>query len=210
MVEGNLIITAAHCIHWRIEGSMALGDYFIEDINTSSGEKLKVMPMAVEPVSDIAVLGPLDNQQFFDEVEEFENFCERTKPVAICQGDFELFKPVPVYIRSHRGQWIKATAKQCSRDAATLFIESEEQIEGGTSGGPIINEAGELVAIVSHSSEGQRGCDGLAPRPHLTLPVWVCRKILRCPTLARFDQRPTSRNNRSGTPEWTHLTMEMQ
>jgi hypothetical protein len=63
-------------------------------------------------------------------------------------------------------------------------VTAAEQIEGGTSGGPIINAAGELVGIVSVFSydenatkvQGQ-GCTGSASCPHLALPVWVMRLI---------------------------------
>jgi V8-like Glu-specific endopeptidase len=61
LVRNNLILTAAHCINFYCDGRMTLGDYFIEEIKTSEGRKLKVTPYAVEPVSDIVVLGSLDN-----------------------------------------------------------------------------------------------------------------------------------------------------
>ena len=67
LVSGNLIITAAHCIAFRCEGEMVLGDYFIEEIKTCERE-LKVALLAVEPVSDLAVLGSLDTQAFAKEV----------------------------------------------------------------------------------------------------------------------------------------------
>ena len=56
LVCGNVILTAAHCIGFNLEGGMVLGDFYIEDIETAQG-MLKVGPLAVEPISDIAVLG---------------------------------------------------------------------------------------------------------------------------------------------------------
>lgn len=53
---------------------MVLGDYFIEEIETLHG-KLKVGPLAVEPVQDIAVLVALDDQVFYKEVDMFNEFC---------------------------------------------------------------------------------------------------------------------------------------
>ena len=180
LVSGNLVITAAHCIDFRCEGEMVLGDYFIEKIKTDERE-LKVTPLAVEPVSDLAVLGSLDDQVFAKEAEDFENFCEHTKPVPLCRTDFELFRKFRVYIYTHKGTWVTGSAMQCCEDAEALSVEADEQIEGGTSGSPIINDLGELVCIVSNFSlaaEAQRKSEGLAPRPHLALPVWVCRRIL--------------------------------
>ena len=63
--------------------------------------------------------------------------------------------------------------------APSLKVKADEEIEGGTSGGPIIDDSGDLVGIVSVMSLGNEvdGCEGSAPRPHLALPVWVCRLI---------------------------------
>lgn len=179
LVNGNLIITAAHCIDFRCEGAMVLGYYFIEEIKTDERE-LKVAPLAVEPVSDLAVLGSLDDQEFAKEAEDFEKFCEHTKPVPLCRSDFVLFRKFRVHIYTHKGTWVTGSAMQCCEDAQALVVEADEQIEGGTSGGPIINDSGELVGIVSNFSgqaETQHKSNGLAPRPHLALPVWVCRRI---------------------------------
>jgi len=67
-------------------------------------------------------------------------------------------------------------------EAVKLAVEADEQIEGGTSGGPIIRDEGELAAIVSIFSqvaEEQQKFDGLAPRPHMGLPLWICNQIFR-------------------------------
>ena len=178
LVSSNLIITAAHCINFRCEGAMVLGDYFFEKIKTCERE-LEVAPLAVEPVTDIAVLGSLDDQVFAEEAEDFEKFCEQTTPVPLCRRDFVLFRKFSVHIYTHKGTWVTGSAMQCREDAQALSVEADEQIEGGTSGGPIINDSGDLVGIVSNFSlateQGKSG--GLAPRPHLALPVWVCRQI---------------------------------
>lgn len=179
LVNSNLIITAAHCTNYSCEGEMALGDYFIEEIK-AGGRELKVTPLAVEPVSDIAVLGSLDDQEFVNEANDFNKFCEHTKPVLLCRSEFELFREFRVHIYTHKGIWVTGSAMKCREDAEVLHVESDEQIEGGTSGGPIINDSGELVSIVSNFSlatEVLHKSNGLAPRPHLALPVWLCNRI---------------------------------
>lgn len=190
LVGGGLILTAAHCIDFECKGGMALGDYFIEDIRTTKG-KLKAAPLAVEPVSDIAVLGSLDQQVLFREAEKFENFCEKVKPISLCLDDFEPFKDFPVYIYTHRGKWVTARAHQSYKMANTLWIEAEDPIKDGTSGGPIINESGALVGIVSSFSipKGRMKSNGPSPRPHLCLPVWTCSRILDS-TINFRRQRP--------------------
>jgi hypothetical protein len=59
LIPGGLVLTAAHCVSFSTDGAMVLGDRFVEEIGTSNGP-LKLNPMAVEPVSDIAVLVALD------------------------------------------------------------------------------------------------------------------------------------------------------
>lgn len=177
VVPGNLILTAAHCIGWTAEGDMALGDFYIEDVETRDGRKLRVQPLALEPVSDVAVLGSLDDQTFSAEATAFEDFCAEAPWVALCTSEFPLFQPFPVWIRSHEGAWIEGTAQQCAPEALYLAIDTQEQIQRGTSGGPVVNQAGSLIGIVSTYIE--RECAALVPRPHLAMPARLLRRILR-------------------------------
>ena len=180
LVGGNLILTAAHCVDSKWEGEMVLGEDFSEEIKTCEGKKLRVAPLAVEPVSDIAVLGSLDIRQSGKEAEDFEKFCKHTKPVPLCRSDFGLLQKFRVHIYTPKGKWVTGSAKRYSEDAQEIFVEADEQIEGGTSGGPIINDSGDLIGIASNFSwtpDAKDQPSGLAPRPHLALPVWVCRKI---------------------------------
>jgi len=180
LINGKLIITAAHCVTYKVSGEMALGEYFIEEIETVQGKRLKVSPLAVEPVSDIAVLGSLDDQALPTESDEFGKFCEKTKPTPVYIGEHELHQKFPIYVFNNNRTWSTGTAEQGFLDQPTLFIETKEPIEGGASGGPIVNDLGELVGIVSHFSIpiGNEKCNGFAPRPHLALPVWLYHKII--------------------------------
>ena len=42
MVPGGYVITAAHCIGWAGDGEMVLGDFFIEDVETTEGVKFRM------------------------------------------------------------------------------------------------------------------------------------------------------------------------
>lgn len=177
LVDGNIILTAAHCINFETTGGMVLGDYYIEDIKTAKGVKFKVRPIAVEPVADIAALGSVDDQVLPEEADAFEGFCETTKPVRLCVCDFKVFKSFPVFVLNANGKWVRGYAQKCKDDANSFWFETEEGLKGGASGGPIVNSSGELVGIVSHFSGTKVMKEGLTPRPHLTLPVWVCQRI---------------------------------
>jgi len=110
LVSSDLIITAAHCIDVRYEGAMVLDEIFIEKIKTGKKE-LVVTPLAVEPVSDLAVLGAPDYEVFPKEEEDFEEFCEHTKPVPLC-SDFVPFREFKIHIYTHKRTWVTGSAKE--------------------------------------------------------------------------------------------------
>jgi hypothetical protein len=140
---------------------------------------LKAQPLAVEPISDIAVLGALDGDEFFEEAAVFEQWCAETPPVPVCLEPLPPFDPFPIYIPTHTGTWLQGSAQLAREDVHQLWIETFEQIEQGTSGSPIHTGRGELVGIVSNASVMSPGgvCHGLAPLPLLTLPAWIARRI---------------------------------
>ena len=44
---------------------------------------LHVAPLALDPVSDIAVLGALDNQEFWEQVLAYQAWCEAVTPANL-------------------------------------------------------------------------------------------------------------------------------
>ncbi len=190
VVPGGFVLTAAHCIDWSPEGAMVLGDYYLERIKTADGVELILSPCCVEAVADIAVLAAPDRQEFYKEATRVEEFLDSVEPTPVSMDEYQFMEKFRVFVRSHKGKWIPGEAQHCSADkqSQSLFIETEEHIHGGTSGGPIVNERGELVAIVSNfggtadeSNEHDKFAtkQGVAPRPHLTLPLWVWNEIRR-------------------------------
>lgn len=188
LVKGNLIVTAAHCINFKSDGSLLMIDRFsphsidfVEEIETVGG-KLKVVPWAVEPVHDIAVLGPLDGQAFYDEVLGFDRFCKKVKPLTLFLDTLKYYQKFPIFIYTHNKTWTGGEAINWSieKDHPMINIRTDCDIEGGTSGSPIVNEKGKLVAIVSNAEGFKGNCrKGTAPRPHLALPLWISRFIRR-------------------------------
>lgn len=183
LVEGGVILTAAHCLEWNGEGAMALGARYWCDVTTRDGRTFQVEPWAVEPITDVAVLGAVDGQVLFDAGEAFEEWAEGTPAVRVGRDDYPLFEAIPAYVLSHEGEWIAGTVQQCREDAPTLALETMAPVRGGTSGGPIVDESGALIGLVSSAggvgAVEKGGTSGPCPRPHLALPVWVCRRVLK-------------------------------
>jgi S1-C subfamily serine protease len=180
LVPGGYILTAAHCVEWSTEGSMALGDTYLQRIQTADGELLVATPCAVEPVSDIAALGVLDGQSAPQEADAFEEFCDKVSPVPICVDDYKFGQYFPVYIYTHKGEWISGRAARFGLFVlGTLFVKPDADIEGGTSGSPVVNDRGQLVALVSNAGglAGDVTDSMVGPRPHLALPGWIWARI---------------------------------
>lgn len=173
LVASNLVLTVAHCLDFSCEFPMAYDtDFYLEDVSTSRGN-FRLTPYAVEPCHDIAALGELDGQQpaFEKDVEMFEAFCEEIEGVPLCLKDFELREAFSVHVFTHEGNWVSGTARQFRSNTPGLLVEFDEVIKGGTSGSPIVNDAGELVALVSTIGFGA------SPRPYPALPVWIIENI---------------------------------
>ncbi len=184
LVPGGLILTAAHCVDWDHEGAMVLREDLTQEIKTAKDKALVVAPYAVEPVRDIAVFGAPDIQLFWDQYQAFDEFCESTIPVPVFSAAPD--KPFDIYIWSHEGYWINALATPTDIPGELRFEKADRPINGGTSGGPIVNDKGELVGIVSNAGgnvvpgDGSVRCfDGTFPSPHLALPGWVWNVIQR-------------------------------
>jgi S1-C subfamily serine protease len=182
LVAGGFILTAAHCISLDGRGKMTLGDYFLENVTTKSGVRFRVGPVSADPVSDIAVLAALDDQVFFKDADAFEQWSETTSPVPLASTTPRFRRPLPVSVLTHKGKWIAAKIIRYGPgrlNGGRLCIEAEDRIEGGTSGGPVVDSSGRLVGVVSWSSEVPAGQEtaGALPIAHLTLPQWTLLSI---------------------------------
>lgn len=184
VVPGQLVLTAAHCIDWTTDAAMALGDPFAVDIRIN-GKQLKAHPLAVEPVSDIAILGEMDDQCFPEDANLYQEMIATICPIPVSTREPELFKEFPIHIFSHKKKWITGKAQLCADGSQILSIATAEPIEGGTSGGPVLSDEGELVGIVSIAADPSEfdeceSFEGHVPRPHLALPVWLVKTITSC------------------------------
>jgi hypothetical protein len=179
LVPGHLILTAAQCITYGGDGRMGPGNRFVEDVRTADGSLLKVALEAVEPVSGIAALGTPESQTRSADYDEPDAFFERTAPVQIYWGDLEWSKPYAAYIYTHKREWLSAKVRRWGQTGQLISLDAARGIEFGSSGGPVVNESGQLLGVVSQGggTDGQALLADPIPRPSLVLPIWIANRI---------------------------------
>ena len=181
IVPGNYIVTAAHCIGWTAEGLMAIdGRGESPEPVSWHGRDLWADVYAIEPVADIAILGPPDAQTFPEEWDVFMEVFDAVSPVPLATAPLEVWREFPAFILSHDKGWIEGKAKACREGAHRLMLKAAEKIERGTSGSPVVDESGRLLGVISCSDNpvGPQEATGLMPFAHRALPRWVVDDII--------------------------------
>ncbi|MBA4106061.1 MAG: hypothetical protein C0485_09905 [Pirellula sp.] len=183
LLAGEMVITAAHCIGWSLEGGMALGDTYHEEIETASGVRFFTSPIFIDPIADIAVLGPVDDQQpsLRSHYASFCDFSESVSGLKLSTVNPDLFAKIPLRVRTHTGEWNSGYGQFCEPLRRLLFCETSQQIIGGTSGSPILDKNGDVMAVISHGTDmrdGDEFCEGSAGFAARCLPAWVVEKAM--------------------------------
>jgi len=171
LLKKKFIITAAHCVPWTSE-NMAL--YLYNYVEIEKGNiRIKVNVMFLDPISDIAILGPADDQNLAEHYFKFYDFCKNTPVVDLAKNKYKPNNTVKLYLWN-RKTWIEITAQP--REGNRLWCESSVKVESGCSGGPIVNEDGQLISIVSVFSEGLY-FNGYSPIIPMCLPKWILMQL---------------------------------
>lgn len=181
LIRSDIILTAMHVLQYEREDleRFYLDVFQVEKIETYLGD-LKVYLLACDPVSDIAALKCVPDLTYVHEYNNYVAFCENTNPIPLAifsREDFNQDNPLMIdaFIYTHEAKWLEIKVTLCKDPELmkSMWIESQEPFQYGTSGSAIVNEHGELIGVVSHASEGHPPYTGLAPCACKALPVWV-------------------------------------
>jgi S1-C subfamily serine protease len=197
LVPGRMILTAAHVIQRR---DWIVDEHHIEEVEIG-GRRFKAEVVAVEPLSDIALVGAPDAQSSAEAL-AFEEHLDSIRPVLLCTAEFPLMEKFQVFIRSHQLRWIEGQARQVSLSDGTLFIDASAGIVGGTSGGPVVTADGLLLSVIS-TAGGEAGKpmrEAIVRRPHLMAPGWLARRMLDPGRELREMRRHIRKNETRATP----------
>lgn len=173
LVPGGLVLTATHCVRWSGTGRMTLGVIPEERVITRDGTQFRLGLACCDPVSDLAVLDELDNQEYGDDCAAFDEWQERVAPVPLSKSILGLNQSMPVFVLSHDGKWLTGTVTRhgvpWKPPSHRIALSTGHKIKSGTSGSPVVTEDGYLLGVIS--------CDAVMPIAHLALPKWVMDRM---------------------------------
>jgi len=178
LVGGGFILTSAHCINWDGSSDTDLGGVSIETITTKDGRSLRTTLAFADPVTDIAVLRPLDRREHGSDADLFEAWCKETHAVQVADLTLPPGEPLPVEILSHDREWIPASITRYGNHdlprSGSFALIADQMIKRATAGGPIVDSDGWLVGIVSNgpANDSPLGFFGNVPIASLALPRW--------------------------------------
>ena len=182
LIPGGYILTAAHiplsaadCLKWRPTPLVPLPFMDPVEVETAAGESWTAAADFISVVDDIAILWPPRKPE---EYEQWKAFFLRTDTIPIVEsvavGD-------PLYVQDPAGEWVESVADPPHELFPLLFSKSSKPAGGGSSGSPVVNRAGELVAVHVGCPEDTR--DGTFRLCHVlpgrALPPWAMERLRR-------------------------------
>jgi trypsin-like peptidase len=178
VVEGEndrLVITAAHCLPFfpPCRSFSYIDELTYRDLlgELDSEPTVWTECLFVDPVGDIAVLGPPDSQELREQDDRYQSLLAALEPIGIADAPA---KGV-AWLLSKENRWFSCEAQHQS---GPLSLNAEQDIVPGMSGSPIVDDEGRAIGICcTHSSleDGTSRESGPNPRLMHNLPFWAVR-----------------------------------
>jgi hypothetical protein len=159
----HVVVTAAHLLPVDIHlGAAFSGERTYGALLGPVGGETAVAAEAlfIDPITDLAVLGPPDGDRFPEEYEAYEALIEPMHALAIgaapaMQPDSWGYLTQPGEGKGKfltlAGEWVEIDLR---RYRYALSVSPDKLVEAGTSGSPILSSTGEAIAVVAHASIG--------------------------------------------------------
>jgi hypothetical protein len=174
----RLIITAAHCLPFLppSHSKSYLEERTYRSLIAPLGKPPDIWAQClfVDPVADIAVLGPPDDQQLSEQQEAYVSTV-RIRPLSVSDPRPDM----SVWLLLLKGELFQCRFRYFGRPGFYI-TDAAQDIEPGTSGSPILADDGSAVGVVCVAGyineSGVRMLTECGPQPVLTqnLPGWLC------------------------------------
>jgi hypothetical protein len=161
--DERYVITAAHCLPRSRLPSPHLAnsgrDLAFPNFLGPLGQKQRTIwaeLCAINLCDDFAVLGAPDGQALYKQCAEYEGFTEaRTMTIGISPDALApyLWKTDPgrpAWMLSLDGEWQRCVVYNSGR---FLTLKTDQKIESGMSGSPIIDDEGAAIGVISTASD---------------------------------------------------------
>lgn len=221
LVEKNgerFVVTAAHCLTRPVivrgdqarEGAMlppAIGAAdsaerrYARLIGPLGAEpNVSVECLFVDPVSDLAVLGPVDGRELIYEARAYDEFVEPLDPLPLGSLTFTYRRHTPpvgdpfvssvptaesdAWLLALDGRWFRCRVSSI-RGRSLWISEAEDEIAGAMSGSPVMLSSGHAIGVVSMSYGADDGAghrEGGCPLLAADLPCWLAGGLLDIPS----------------------------
>ncbi len=172
----RFVITAGHCLPF-LPPSLSVSyteERTYEALLGPLGGERKVWAecLFADAIGDLAILGPPDNQELWDQAEDY---------VALMETPFSITDPPrgrsPAWLLSLEDRWYRCTV---SHNGGMLgVLGAAEGIVGGMSGSPIVANDGSAIGVICTSGgTGEVHTEG-GPNPRLVgnLPGWLLHQL---------------------------------
>lgn len=174
----RLVITAAHCLPYfpPCASASSLEERTFKNLLSEIlGKQPSVWAecLFVDPISDLAVLGPPDNQALPGQAEAYELLTRPLSPMPIADAH----SSQKAWLRDLDGRWHPCTAGH--NGGAIFLLDAKNGIKGGMSGSPIVSDDGAIgVVCVGGGPDMEVQTEG-GPNPRLThhLPAGLLRDM---------------------------------
>ena len=171
LIDGDpdsVVVTAARCLpRLPVDYPWTTDKRIYRDLIGPLREKpsITVECLFVDPVSDLAVLGPPDREKLSDKYEGYRGLVMRrpTLPIAPLRQTAIRSRGAAGWLLSIDGAWVSCKVRQRN---GTLSMETAEAFAAEMLGSPILNASGVAIGAISYTVH-----------PHLCdrLPAWLAR-----------------------------------
>lgn len=176
--HNRFVVTAAHCLPYFPPCMTAsyTQERTYKTLLGPLGKKPSVWTecLFADPIGDIAVLGPPDNQKLANECALYDELIEMAESLEIADPP----KKCPAWLLSLNGQWFRCTVQH--NNGPLWISETAEAIIGGMSGSPIVADDGAAIGIMCTAGDDHdvytHAPAGPNPRLTYNLPGWLLRE----------------------------------